>query len=58
MQVRFKKNTPYTRRPGSTKQFLAGQVYVLDNEYANELIEQKVAEKVKEVTIDELKRKR
>lgn len=39
MTVKFIQDAPHTARPNSTKQFKAGQAYVLSNEYAKEFIE-------------------
>lgn len=54
MTVKFIHTTPYTKRKGSQKLFEAGREYVLDNEYAKELIQAGACVPVKTVGVNEL----
>lgn len=53
MNVEFLKDTPYTKREGSKKKFIKGNVYTLDNSYARELIAEGCCRQVEELIVEE-----
>lgn len=48
MDIKFKKDTPYTARKNSKKFWRAGYTYTVDNELGKQLVESGVARDVTE----------